>query len=153
MIPIPGVSTGINLNIPNPRIPNINNPRLPNDIPGISNLQEQHLPPIPNLDQPKPIEKKAPVKCTPRHFYETPTTVIKYVLLQDILQTHGLEWTEKWKQAVGTIECVVVPALDISHNLSENQVGVPYSSYLSIKNPFLWYNTARDTDHWQKRDD
>jgi hypothetical protein len=25
--------------------------------------------------------------------------------------------------------------------------------YPIIKNPFLWYNTARDTDHWQKRDD
>jgi hypothetical protein len=25
--------------------------------------------------------------------------------------------------------------------------------YPIIKNPFLWYNTARDTDHWQKRND
>lgn len=132
VVPIPGTSTGIDLNMPGPGLPNINNPRIPNDIHGIPNLQDHHLPSIPNLDQPKPIERKVQVKCIPRHFYETPTTIIKYVLLQDILQIHGSEWTEKWKQAVGTIECVVVPALDTSHNLSENQVGIPYSSYQSI---------------------
>ena len=85
MVPIPGISTGIDLNMPGPGLPNSNNPRLPSDMPGIPNLQEQYLPPMPDLDQPKPTEKKVQVKCTPRHFYETPTTIIRYVLLQDTL--------------------------------------------------------------------
>lgn len=72
--------------------------------------------------------------CKKRTYFDGEGSAAVYVLLDDIRTIHGEEGADKWKSLAGEQECFVIPGGDVSHNLPDNQLGIPYSVYEKYNN-------------------
>jgi len=97
---------------------------------------DQHKPdnnlPNPDIYNPQPtinVKSCSKKKCTKRMYFNPESYVAIYILLKDIEKVHGELGLEKWKKLAKEQECFVIPGGDVSHNLPDNQIGIPYSVY------------------------